>query len=167
MIHLENNLDHRLKQSQALEIGLCSHRREIYDECFDELIRQITIECSERGILLSRVHHTYHQLMIDYSNNYISSNAYAMRTFLVNERIKGKLHEQIVQFQNEIDQLKTQLINAEDHYDHLMELYSRIQSKNEYRDQMIPVELQQLRTINQSLKQDLDQVLRKKLTSRK
>ena len=156
-----------MKQSQALEIGLCSRRREIYNECFNELIRQITIECSERGILLSRIRHTYQQLMKDYLNNYISSNAYAMRTLLVNEQIKGKLQEQTVHLQNDIDQLKNQLINTEDHYDHLMKLYSRFQSNNEYRYQTIsttiPLELQQLRTMNHSLKQDLENILLKKL----
>ncbi|CAF5117240.1 unnamed protein product, partial [Rotaria socialis] len=75
--------------------GLCKHRRNIYDECFDELVRQITIECSERGILLSRVRHTYRRMMKDYSNSYLSANAYAMRTFLLSEKAKTKLNNQI------------------------------------------------------------------------
>ncbi|CAF4280412.1 unnamed protein product, partial [Rotaria sp. Silwood2] len=114
--NLEKNLDHRLKLSQALEVGLCNHRRKIYNECFDELVRQITIECSERGILLSRIRNTYRQMMNDYLNNYLSANAYAMRTLLLNEEIKIKLNNQIDHLEYDIEQIKKQLINAEDHF---------------------------------------------------
>lgn len=98
--------------------------------------------------------------MNDYLNNYISANAYAMRTFLINEQMKIKLNEQIQHFQVDIEQLKNQLMNAEDHYENLMKIYSRYQTSNS----VIPLELQQLRTINQSLKQDLENVLMKKLS---
>jgi dynein light intermediate chain len=165
--HLEKNLDHRLKLSKALEVGLCSHRRTIYNECFDELVRQITIECSERGILLSRIRHTYRQMMNEYSNNYISSNAYAMRTLLLNEQIKVKLNNQIDHLQYDIEQLKRQLINAEDHFENVLKLYSNLKSSIEYRYQsintIVPLELQQLRTTNKLLKQELENVLLKKL----
>lgn len=30
-------------------------REELYAQCFDELIRQVTINCAERGLLLLRV----------------------------------------------------------------------------------------------------------------
>jgi dynein light intermediate chain len=30
-------------------------RRELYSQVFDELIRQVTINCSERGLLLLRI----------------------------------------------------------------------------------------------------------------
>ena len=30
-------------------------RRELYSQCFDELIRQSTINCVERGLLMLRV----------------------------------------------------------------------------------------------------------------
>lgn len=35
--------------------GVCPIREKLYDECFHELIRQITINCLERGILLMRI----------------------------------------------------------------------------------------------------------------
>ena len=35
----------------------CQVRRELYAQCFDELIRQTTITCVERGLLLLRWHH--------------------------------------------------------------------------------------------------------------
>ena len=74
----------RLQQRQARETGICPVRRELYSQCFgefsiykeeecitsvsawyakwfrvffhfvDELIRQVTINCAERGLLLLR-----------------------------------------------------------------------------------------------------------------
>ncbi len=109
-------------------------------------------------------------MMKDYLNNYLSANAYAMRTFLLNEQIKIKLNNQIDHLQYDIEQLKKQLINSEDHFENILKLYSRFKSSNEYRYQsiniVIPLELQQLRTTNKLLKQDLENVLLKKLNFR-
>jgi hypothetical protein len=41
--------------TQARETGICPVREELYAQCFDELIRQVTINCAERGLLLLRV----------------------------------------------------------------------------------------------------------------
>ncbi|CAH8634446.1 unnamed protein product [Heterobilharzia americana] len=35
--------------------GICPVRRELFIQVFDELIRQLTIHCAERGLLLLRV----------------------------------------------------------------------------------------------------------------
>ena len=40
---------------QARETGLCPVREELYAQTFDELIREVTINCAERGLLLLRV----------------------------------------------------------------------------------------------------------------
>jgi len=109
-------------------------------------------------------------MMNDYLNNYLSANAYAMRTLLLNEQIKIQLNNQIDHLQYDIEQLKKQLINSEDHFENILKLYSRFKSSNEYRYQsiniVIPLELQQLRTTNKLLKQELENVLLKKLNFR-
>ena len=55
VISLQRELDNRLQTRQARETGICPIREELYAQCFDELIRQITINCSHRGLLLVRV----------------------------------------------------------------------------------------------------------------
>merc|ERR1712000_196698 len=55
VINLQEELDKRLQQRQARETGICPIREELYSQCFDELIRQVTINCAERGLLLLRV----------------------------------------------------------------------------------------------------------------
>ena len=54
----------RLQQRQARETGICPVRRELYSQTFDELIRQITIECAERGLLLLRCVSVYLSLHV-------------------------------------------------------------------------------------------------------
>jgi dynein light intermediate chain len=53
--NLTNNLNKRLASMGARDCGICTVREELFSQCFDELIRQITINCSERGYLLVRV----------------------------------------------------------------------------------------------------------------
>jgi dynein light intermediate chain len=55
VIELQKELDKRLQTRQARETGICPIREELYAQTFDELIRQITINCSHRGLLLVRV----------------------------------------------------------------------------------------------------------------
>ena len=55
VINLQEELETKLTQRQARETGICPIREELYSQCFDELIRQITINCAERGFLLVRI----------------------------------------------------------------------------------------------------------------
>ena len=52
---LAEALDQRLQQRQARETGICPVREELYAQAFDEVIRQTTLGCVERGRLLLRV----------------------------------------------------------------------------------------------------------------
>ena len=53
--NLQKLLDERLLARQARESGICPIREELHSQCFDEIIRQVTIDCPERGLLLMRV----------------------------------------------------------------------------------------------------------------
>ena len=55
VISLQSRLDNLLQSKMARETGICPIREELFSQCFDELIRQITINCAERGFLLVRV----------------------------------------------------------------------------------------------------------------
>ncbi|KAF2357202.1 Axonemal dynein light chain [Trinorchestia longiramus] len=55
VIQLWEQLDIKLLERQARPSGICTVRSELFQECFDELIRQVTIDCAERGLLLARV----------------------------------------------------------------------------------------------------------------
>jgi dynein light intermediate chain, axonemal len=55
VITLQEQLDQRLMERQAREAGICPVREDLYAQCFDELIRQVTLDGPERGLLLLRV----------------------------------------------------------------------------------------------------------------
>merc|ERR1712072_35638 len=55
VVNLQESLDRKLQQRQARETGICPVREELYAQCFDEVIRQVTINFAERGLLLLRV----------------------------------------------------------------------------------------------------------------
>merc|ERR1712093_645605 len=48
VIQLQEALDQRLMERQARETGICPVREELYSQCFDELIRQVTINSGTR-----------------------------------------------------------------------------------------------------------------------
>lgn len=170
MKSLEKSLDEQLKSFGAMEIGLCPIRRQFYDQCFDELVRQVTIECAERGILLHRIRNFYRSLMKAFEQSYLSGNAYAMRTYLLNEQKRFQLTEQIDHFEFDLQQLRDELNTAEDHYEHVTNLYSRWKLSIEERDRtssnVIPFELEQLRRTHEQLKEELEEILLEKLNRR-
>lgn len=51
----QEELDQKLAERQARETGICAVREHLYQQGFDELIRQITLDGPERGLLLLRV----------------------------------------------------------------------------------------------------------------
>ncbi len=101
VINLQEMLDTRLQQSQARETGICPVRRELYRECFDELIRQVTINCTERGLLLLRVRDEINMSMEAYETLYCSSVAFGMRKALQAQEGKEHLQERIQQIEEE------------------------------------------------------------------
>jgi dynein light intermediate chain len=55
VIALQEQLDNKLNERKARETGICPVREELYSQTMDELIRQVTIDGPERGLLLMRV----------------------------------------------------------------------------------------------------------------
>jgi dynein light intermediate chain len=74
-----------MQAKEARETGICPKREELFAQCFDELIRQITINCAERGFLLVRVRDEIKMTIQAYQTLYESSIAYGMRKALMAE----------------------------------------------------------------------------------
>ena len=52
---LNKELDKRLTERQARDNGICPVREELFSQVLDEIIRQVSIDSAERGLLLHRV----------------------------------------------------------------------------------------------------------------
>ncbi len=95
VINLQEQLDHILQKRQARETGICPVRRELYSQCFDELIRQVTISCQERGLLLLRVRDEIRMSIAAYQTLYESSVAFGMRKALQGEQGKSDMEQKV------------------------------------------------------------------------
>ena len=65
----------------------------------DELIRQVTINCAERGLLLLRVRDEIRMTIAAYQTLYESSVAFGMRKALQAEQGKADMERKVSQFQ--------------------------------------------------------------------
>ena len=113
VVILQEELDRRLQNEQARETGICPVREKLYVECFDELIRQVTINCLERGILLMRIKKELIMTVETYQNLYESALAYGIRVLLLAEDDKLKLNREIEEDENEIVQLENDIQELE------------------------------------------------------
>ena len=109
VINLQESLDAQLQQRQARETGICPVREELYAQCFDELIRQITINCAERGLLLLRVRDEIRMTIAAYQTLYESSIAFGMRKALQAEQGKADMETRIKQLEAEKKDLERQV----------------------------------------------------------
>lgn len=106
VVNLQETLDILLQQSQARETGICPVRRELYAQCFDEIIRQVTINCSERGLLLLRIRDEAVMSMDAYETLYCSSISFGMRKALQSQEGKEKLVEYVAQLEADKDAME-------------------------------------------------------------
>jgi len=120
VINLQEELDKRLQQRQARETGICPIREELYAQCFDELIRQVTIICAERGLLLLRVRDEIRMTICAYQSLYESSIAFGMRKALQAEQRRNahnklikQLQQDIRDLQNEVETLQSRIVQIE------------------------------------------------------
>ncbi|KAB0800672.1 hypothetical protein PPYR_06411 [Photinus pyralis] len=156
VVNLQEQLDMRLQQRQARETGICPVRRELYTQCFDELIRQITINCAERGLLLLRVRDEMNMTMEAYQALYCSSIAFGMRKALQAEQGKSDLQTDLDQLKNEKVDVERQLVElrqkAEQSERRAAEL--RIAEEKKHSE-----EIQFLKKTNQQLKTQLEGII--------
>jgi len=92
---LQMKLDEKLQERQARENGICPVREELYSQCFDELIREVSLESGERGLLLLRVRDEVRMTIAAYQSLYQSSITFGMRKTLQAEQGNQELQQQI------------------------------------------------------------------------
>merc|ERR1711998_323963 len=79
VITLQEQLDRRMAERKARESGICVVREQLYGQCFNELIRQVTLNLPERGLLLLRVRDEMKLTISAYQTLYDSSVAFSTR----------------------------------------------------------------------------------------
>ncbi|KAF0687132.1 Aste57867_21103 [Aphanomyces stellatus] len=95
VIKLQELMDAKLIKRQARESGICHVREDIYSQCFDELIRQVTINSPERGLLLLRIRDEIRMTTDAYKTLYDSSITFGVRKQLQAEQGMGSIEDKI------------------------------------------------------------------------
>ena len=109
VIHLQEDLDRRLAERQAREAGLCPVREHLYQQVLDELIREITLESPERGLLLMRVRDEAHMTIDAYKTLYDSSIVYGIKKQIQAESGIDELEQQIAEYKESNKSLETKV----------------------------------------------------------
>ena len=106
-------LDQKLKERRAKEKGICPVRQELYSECFDEIIRQVTIDNAERGLLLLKVRDEIKMSIASYQILYESALLYGIRKQLQSEDAKMELKKELEEKEKKNIELTNKKINLE------------------------------------------------------
>ena len=113
ILRLHKNLQNQMKIRNAKESGVCPIREELYNECFEEIIRQVTINCLQRGDLLNRIKLEMNYEINYYRQLYESLIAFSLRKVLQEkkkeimlENKREKLKKEIADIENEINEKK-------------------------------------------------------------
>ena len=88
-------LDVKLKERRAKEKGICPVREELYSQCFDEIIRQVTIDNPDRGLLLLKVRDEIKMSIASYQILYESAILYGIRKQLQAEDAREQLKKEL------------------------------------------------------------------------
>jgi len=121
-------LDEKIRERQAREKGICPVREELYAQCFDEIIRQVTIECPERGLLLLRVRDEIRMTIASYQTLYDSAILFGIRKQLQAESGKDELKKKL----ENLEKQKIELTNRKIQLDNqLKALEKRNAERNE------------------------------------
>ncbi|XP_037040794.1 putative inner dynein arm light chain, axonemal [Bradysia coprophila] len=107
--NLQELLDARLQETQARETGICPMRRELFSQCFDEIIRQVTIVCAERGFILSRIRDEIAMTIEAYETLYCSSAAFGIRKALQSQEGKEQLYAKVKELESQCAALKQEI----------------------------------------------------------
>ncbi|KAF1336374.1 Axonemal dynein light chain, partial [Globisporangium splendens] len=101
VIKLQEEMDNKLMKRQARENGICPVHEDIYRQCFDELIREVAINCPERRLLLLRVRDEVRLTTDAYKTLYDSSITFGIRKQLQAEDGMGDLQDRMDKLQRE------------------------------------------------------------------
>ena len=95
--NLRKYLNIRLSNRQARhnKNDICPVKQELYDQCFNEIIRQVTISEPDRGLLLLRVRDEIKHTIQAYYTLYNSAVTFSQRKMLQAEHGKPELKRQI------------------------------------------------------------------------
>ncbi|EUB62778.1 33 kDa inner dynein arm light chain, axonemal [Echinococcus granulosus] len=116
VVQLTKQLNQQLEARGAKMTGICPVRRELFSQVFDELIRQLTIHCAERGLLLLRVRNEVQTTISALQSIYASGVVFGLQKSLAREADRNHQTSRVAELGAEIANLekriKTEVLNC-------------------------------------------------------
>eukprot|EP00483_Globobulimina_turgida_P008347 UN08364 len=132
---MKNDFDQSIQQKRARKVGLDNIRYQLSFQLFDELLRQIAIDCKERGLLLLRIRDEAKLTLQSYGVlKQVAS------TFSINEAEKSiQGFDQLIQTKNQLLEKKKDLQNK------LLKLENKMRDKQKEVKVLENVQLKELK----------------------
>ena len=148
-------LDEKIKERQAREKGICPVREELYSQCFDEIIRQVTIECPERGLLLLRVRDEIKMTIASYQTLYESAILFGIRKQLQAEEGKEELNKK----KEELEIKKKKLIEKKLQLENKLKAFDKqVEERKQIEEAKREEEIKFLKEQNENLEKFLNSI---------
>ena len=106
---LRETFEFKLQDAKARRQGICTVRQSIYAMLFDELLRQVTIDNPERGLVLARVRDELRMTADAYVTLYEASVNYSARKMNEATRALPEMRDRMGVLRSETDVLKKEL----------------------------------------------------------
>lgn len=104
-LHTHETLRRRLRQYHAKETGTCPIRAILIAECYMEVIRQVTAECWERGLLLLSLHAERVAAQAAHREIFESRVGHAFRLALKGERDTTTVEKEMEALRKKVEEL--------------------------------------------------------------
>ena len=111
---LQDKLDEGLSRRQARNNGICPVREDLYSQAFDELLRQVTLETPERGLVLLRVRDEIRMSLAAYQTLYLNAVAFGTRKAVEAEETVATLdekHQNLIIKRQSLQSMKVDLMD--------------------------------------------------------
>eukprot|EP00667_Euglena_gracilis_P016284 EG_transcript_17040 len=153
---LQEQFEIKLATSKARKTGICPVRMDIYSQCFDELLRQVTVDNPERGLLLLRVRDELRMTTAAYTTLYETSVDFGRKKAVEAEKGKQEIIDRIDQLRAEKETLEKQVKRLQAK---LTAMEKNVMEQQQADDKKHQEELNFLHRTNQRLKQQ-EEVIR-------
>ena len=110
---LEGKLDSLLSRFQARETGVCPIREKLYEQTFDEVIRQVAVSSFDRGQLLAKIRDNNAQTVSTFKRLFESSVSFGLRKELGGEHHDADRRATIRQLEEGIKKLTSDVSKLE------------------------------------------------------
>lgn len=156
VVKVQTQLDQELKQQGALETGVCPIRSRLYAQCFDELIRQVTIENSPRGLLLVQLRDEMQRMIEEYKILIESTLTYGTRKSDKEVKNKAKMVEENEKLKKEISQIRQSNMDLEKEIENKKEKFEK---EIEYLQQSWKADIEKMKEEINNLRQQIQDMM--------